>query len=151
MLKQQANNKEKVALYSRLSRDDGLDKESNSIANQREMLKRYAKENKFYVYDEYIDDGFSGTTFNRPALNRMFEDIEAGKVNVVLVKDMSRLGRNNALFMYYVEEVFPDLDVRFIAINDMVDTAQDDNEIMPWSYVNILDTKSQTFLCYTSS
>ena len=73
MLKQQANNKEKVALYSRLSRDDGLDKESNSIANQREMLKRYAKENKFYVYDEYIDDGFSGTTFNRPALNRMFE------------------------------------------------------------------------------
>lgn len=63
MLKQQANNKEKVALYSRLSRDDGLDKESNSIANQREMLKRYAKENKFYVYDEYIDDGFSGTTF----------------------------------------------------------------------------------------
>ncbi|HEQ7319959.1 TPA: site-specific resolvase TndX, partial [Streptococcus pyogenes] len=135
MLKQQANNKEKVALYSRLSRDDGLDKESNSIANQREMLKRYAKENKFYVYDEYIDDGFSGTTFNRPALNRMFEDIEAGKVNVVLVKDMSRLGRNNALFMYYVEEVFPDLDVRFIAINDMVDTAQDDNEIMPFKSV----------------
>lgn len=135
MLKQQANNKEKVVLYSRLSRDDGLDKESNSIANQREMLKRYAKENKFYVYDEYIDDGFSGTTFNRPALNRMFEDIEAGKVNVVLVKDMSRLGRNNALFMYYVEEVFPDLDVRFIAINDMVDTAQDDNEIMPFKSV----------------
>lgn len=135
LLKQQANNKEKVALYSRLSRDDGLDKESNSIANQREMLKRYAKENKFYVYDEYIDDGFSGTTFNRPALNRMFEDIEAGKVNVVLVKDMSRLGRNNALFMYYVEEVFPDLDVRFIAINDMVDTAQDDNEIMPFKSV----------------
>src|SRR5690625_8023394 len=99
MLKQQT--KTKTALYCRLSRDDGVDKESNSIINQREMLNRYVKEHGFQVYDEYIDDGFSGTTFNRPALNRMFEDIEAGKINVVLVKDMSRLGRNNALFMYY--------------------------------------------------
>src|SRR5690625_3338734 len=65
----------------------------------------------------------------------MFEDIEAGKINVVLVKDMSRLGRNNALFMYYVEEVFPNLDIRFIAINDMVDTGQEDNEIMPFKSV----------------
>lgn len=133
MLKQQT--KTKTALYCRLSRDDGVDKESNSIINQREMLKRYAKEHGFQVYDEYIDDGFSGTTFNRPALNRMFEDIEAGKINVVLVKDMSRLGRNNALFMYYVEEVFPNLDIRFIAINDMVDTGQEDNEIMPFKSV----------------
>lgn len=131
MLKQQT----KTALYCRLSRDDGVDKESNSIINQREMLKRYAKEHSFPVYDEYIDDGFSGTTFNRPALNRMFEDIEAGNINVVLVKDMSRLGRNNALFMYYVEEVFPNLDIRFIAINDMVDTGQEDNEIMPFKSV----------------
>lgn len=133
MLKQQT--KTKTALYCRLSRDDGVDKESNSIINQREMLKRYAKEHGFPVYDEYIDDGFSGTTFNRPALNRMFEDIEAGNINVVLVKDMSRLGRNNALFMYYVEEVFPNLDIRFIAINDMVDTGQEDNEIMPFKSV----------------
>jgi len=133
MLKRQT--KTKTALYCRLSRDDGDDKESNSIVNQREMLKRYAKEHGFQVYDEYIDDGFSGTTFNRPALNRMFEDIEAGKINVILVKDMSRLGRNNALFMYYVEEVFSNLDIRFIAINDMVDTGQEDNEIMPFKSV----------------
>lgn len=133
MLKQQT--KTKTALYCRLSRDDGVDKESNSIVNQREMLKQYVKEHGFPVYDEYIDDGFSGTTFNRPALNRMFEDIEAGNINVVLVKDMSRLGRNNALFMYYVEEVFPNLDIRFIAINDMVDTGQEDNEIMPFKSV----------------
>lgn len=131
MLKQQT----KTAFYCRISRDDGIDKESNSIANQRAMLKQYANAYGLQVYDEYIDDGYSGTTFDRPALSRMFEDIETGKVHVVLVKDMSRLGRNNALFMYYVEEVFSDLDIRFIAINDRVDTDQEDNEIMPFKSV----------------
>lgn len=125
----------KTAFYCRISRDDGIDKESNSIANQRAMLKQYANANGLQAYDEYIDDGYSGTTFKRPALSRMFEDIETGKVHVVLVKDMSRLGRNNALFMYYVEEVFSDLDIRFIAINDMVNTNQEDNEIMPFKSV----------------
>ena len=82
------------ALYCRLSRDDELQGESNSITNQKEILKQYAKENNLNIYDIYVDDGISGTTFNRPDFKRMIKDIEDKKVNMVIVKDTSRLGRD---------------------------------------------------------
>lgn len=127
-----------AALYCRLSRDDGNDSESNSIATQRSMLQRYAKERGFAVYSEYIDDGISGTTFERDGLKRMIADIEDGKIGIVICKDLSRFGRNNALVAYYTELVFPDADVRFIAVNDAIDTALGDcgaNAVMPFMSV----------------
>ena len=126
-MRQQANH---AAIYCRLSRDDGGDAESNSIQTQRSMLRRYAKEQGFIAKEEYIDDGYSGTSFDRPAFKRMIEDIEVGKIGIVLCKDLSRLGRNNALVAYYTEMFFIDNDVRFIALNDHIDTAKGDNEIM---------------------
>jgi DNA invertase Pin-like site-specific DNA recombinase len=131
-LKQQANI---AAIYCRLSRDDGGDAESNSIQTQRMMLRKYAKDQGFIVRDEYIDDGISGTTFERDGFKRMLADIEEGKVGIVLCKDLSRLGRNNALVAYYTEMIFPDNDVRFIALNDGIDSAKGDNEIMPFKSV----------------
>ena len=135
MKKQQANS---AAIYCRLSRDDGGDAESNSIGTQRAMLQRYAKEHGFTVFDEYVDDGWSGTQFDRPELKRMLADIEDGKIGIVLCKDLSRFGRNNALVAYYTEVVFPDNDVRFIAVNDAIDTALGDsggNAVMPFMSV----------------
>ena len=84
------------------------------------MLQRYAKEHGFAVYSEYVDDGISGTTFERDGFKRMISDIEDGKIGIVLCKDLSRFGRNNALVAYYTELVFPEADVRFIAVNDCV-------------------------------
>jgi len=124
-----------AALYLRLSRDDGVDAESNSIGNQRMMLQRYAKEHGFQVFDEYIDDGYTGTNFERAGFKRMIEDIEAEKIGIVLVKDMSRLGRLNALVTYYTDLYFPDHDVRFIAVDDSIDTDKGDNDIMPFKSI----------------
>ena len=127
-----------AAIYCRLSRDDGNDSESNSIATQRAMLQRYAKEQGFVVFSEYIDDGISGTTFERDGFRRMISDIEDGKIGIVICKDLSRFGRNNALVAYYTELVFPEADVRFIAVNDCIDTALGDsggNAIMPFMSV----------------
>jgi len=141
MKKQQANT---AALSCRLSRDDAPsrcgsgDAESNSIGTQRDMLRRYAKEHGFIVYDEYIDDGWTGTHFNRPDLKRMLSDVEDGKIGIILCKDLSRFGRNNALVAYYTEIMFPDKDVRFIAINDAIDTVMGDscgNAVMPFMSV----------------
>lgn len=95
-----------AGLYMRLSREDGST-ESSSITTQRKMLLSYAKENAFIVYDEYIDDGFSGTTFDRPAFKRMIQDIENKKINLVLTKDLSRLGRNYITAGEYTEIYFP--------------------------------------------
>ncbi len=91
MVRQQQNS---AALYLRLSRDDGGDTESNSIGNQRAILQKYARDSGFSVAQEYVDDGFSGATFERPSFNRMIEDIESGIISIVLCKDLSRLGRN---------------------------------------------------------
>lgn len=110
-----------TALYCRLSRDDKTDKESNSIANQKKMLSRFAKDNGLANTRYYVDDGFTGTNFNRPDFQRMVEDIELGFVTTVIVKDMSRLGREYLQVGYYTESFFPEHDVRFIAINDNVD------------------------------
>ena len=135
MLKQQT--KLPVRLYARLSKDDGdADKESNSITNQLQMLRYHAKEKGFEVIGEYVDDGISGTTFDRPDLNRMIKDaMEDTRPTGIMVKDMSRFGRNNAMFMYYVEEIFPNNDILFIALNDDVDTRFDENEMMPFKSI----------------
>jgi len=132
VIKQQANT---AAIYRRLSRDDGGDAESNSIVTQGQMLRRYAKEQGFLVFDEYTDDGFTGTNFARPDFKRMVRDIEDGKIGIVLCKDLSRLGRNNALVAYYTEIFFPENEVRFIAVTDAIDTFKGENEIMPFKSV----------------
>ena len=124
-----------AAIYLRLSRDDGGDSESNSIGTQRDMLQKYAHDNNFIVYNEYVDDGWSGTTFDRPSFKRMIEDIEAGCIGAVLIKDLSRLGRNNALVAFYTEIFFQDKDIRLIAINDSIDTGQGESEIMAFKSV----------------
>ena len=119
-----------AAIYCRLSRDDGNEGESNSIGHQRDMLRQYAKDHGIVVRGEYIDDGISGTTFERDGFKRMVADIEAGKVNAVLCKDLSRLGRNNAMVAFYTEIFFPENDIQFIAVNDGIDSACGECEIM---------------------
>ena len=133
MLKRQQINK--AAIYLRLSRDDGGDAESNSIGNQRAILQRYADEYGFDIFDEYIDDGWSGTDFERPALKRMISDINDDKIGIVMCKDLSRFGRNNAMVSFYTEMFFPDNDIRFIAVNDGIDSAKGENEIMPFKSI----------------
>ena len=117
-----------TALYPRLSRDDELQGESNSISNQKSILEAYARDRGFPNLRFYTDDGWSGTTFQRPGFQAMLADIEAGKVGTVIVKDMSRLGRNYLQVGMYTEMLFPQKGVRFIAINDGVDSAQGEND-----------------------
>jgi DNA invertase Pin-like site-specific DNA recombinase len=126
-----------TALYLRLSRDDELQGESGSIQTQRMMLRQYAAENGLSVVDEYIDDGWSGTNFDRPGFQRMIDDIEEGKINCVVTKDLSRLGRNYILTGQYTEIYFPSKGVRYIAINDNVDTNNGESELAP--FLNILN------------
>ncbi|MEA4942096.1 MAG: recombinase family protein [Oscillibacter sp.] len=121
-----------TALYCRLSHDDGLDGESNSIHNQKVMLKQYASSHGFQNLQFYVDDGISGTTFNRPALTQMTSEVEAKQVGTVIVKDLSRLGRNSYLMATYLESIFPDNNVRFVAINDDVDSDKGDNDMAPF-------------------
>ena len=122
-----------TALYLRLSRDDELQGESNSISNQRRICQKYAQDNGFFVVDEYVDDGFSGTSFERPDFKRMIDDIEAGKINCVITKDLSRLGRNYLLTGQYIDIYFPERGVRYIAIDNGVDTNdQQSGEFTPF-------------------
>ena len=120
-----------TALYPRLSHEDELQGESNSISNQKRILETYAKQNGFTNLRWYTDDGFSGANFQRPGFQAMLADIEAGKVGTVIVKDMSRLGRNYLQVGMYTEMIFPQKGVRFIAINDGVDSAQGENDFAP--------------------
>lgn len=126
-----------TALYLRLSRDDELQGESGSIQTQRMMLRQYASEHGLTVVEEYIDDGWSGTNFDRPGFQRMIDDIEEGKINCVVTKDLSRLGRNYILTGQYTEIYFPSKGVRYIAINDNVDTLNGESELAP--FLNILN------------
>ena len=125
-----------TALYGRLSRDDELVGDSNSIVHQKEMLAKYAKEHGFTNTAFYIDDGFSGTNFNRPDFQRMMADAEEGKIATIIVKDMSRFGRDYIMVGYYTEIYFPNSDIRFIAINDQVDTVSaTDNDFTPFKNI----------------
>ena len=107
-----------VGVYLRLSSDDGDKSESNSIGNQRSLIKRFISNDKeLKIIDYYIDDGYSGTTFDRPDFERMMKDIKANKIDCIIVKDLSRLGRNYIEVGNYIEKEFPRYGVRFIAIN----------------------------------
>lgn len=119
-----------VAIYCRLSKDDGLDGDSSSIQNQKETLIKYCNDNNYLVGGIYCDDGYSGTNFNRPDFIRMIDDIKRGKINCVITKDLSRLGRNYIQVGYYQEEFFPSHNVRYIAINDNVDSNNDNNDFV---------------------
>lgn len=136
-----------AALYMRLSKEDiekeskqnqstlDTDKESASITTQRKMLTAYAKENGFIIYDEYIDDGISGTTFDRPNFKRMIQDIEDKKINMVITKDLSRLGRDYITSGQYTEIYFPSKGVRYIAINDGYDSDSPYTDIAPFKNI----------------
>ena len=133
-----------TALYCRLSNDDDLQGESNSITNQKNILLKFAQDNGFSNPQFYIDDGISGTTFDRQGFKDMLKDIEAHKVGTVITKDLSRLGRDYLKTGEFIEIVFPDYDVRYIAINDNVDTQRNENEMM--IFKNVLNYKEiQTF------
>lgn len=121
-----------TALYARLSQEDATDGDSNSIINQKAVLSKYATENGFTNPIFFIDDGVSGVTFDRPNFNRMIAEIEAGNVGTVIVKDMSRLGRDYLKVGYYTEIFFVEKDIRYIAINDCVDSAKGDNDFTPF-------------------
>ena len=126
------NQEEITALYCRLSQDDKQEGDSNSIINQKKILKKYALDRGYTNIQFYIDDGVSGTTFNRAGFQSMIADVEAGKVKRVIVKDMSRLGRDYLQVGMYTEIFFPEHDVQFIAVNDGVDSNQEDNEFTPF-------------------
>ena len=124
-----------TALYCRLSQDDMLDGESNSITNQKAILKKYAEDNGFPNPTFYVDDGVSGTTFERDGFKAIMADIEEGKIATVITKDLSRLGRDYLKTGELIEMVFPDYDVRYIAVNDNVDTAKSENELMAFKNI----------------
>lgn len=121
-----------TALYCRLSRDDEYSGDSVSIQTQKAMLERFAKDQGLTNCMYFVDDGYSGTNYNRPDFQRLLTMVEEGKVAVIIVKDLSRLGRDYLQTGYYREVVFPEHDTRFIAINDNVDTANGDNEFAPF-------------------
>ena len=129
------NKKNYIAgLYMRLSKDDERHGESLSIENQRGILRKYAEERGFEIHDEYIDDGVSGTTFDRPQVQRLLDDAKTGVINTIIVKDLSRFGRNYIEVGQYIDYVFPAFGIRFIAIQDNVDTENRDSgamEMMP--------------------
>lgn len=121
-----------TALYCRLSRDDEYSGDSVSIQTQKAMLDRYAREQGFTNCQFFVDDGYSGTNYNRPDFQRLLALVEDGKVGIIIVKDLSRLGRDYLQTGYYRDVVFPEHDTRFIAINDNVDSANGDNEFAPF-------------------
>ncbi len=127
----------KTALYCRLSLDDKQEGDSSSIQTQKIMLEKYAKENGFIIHDFYVDDGYSGLNFDRPDFQRMLNDIDAGKVNMVITKDLSRLGRDYIMTGYYTDIYFSKKNIRYIAVNDDIDTIKDNNDIAPFK--NILN------------
>lgn len=127
----------RAAIYCRISREDSGLEQSESIVNQRDFLQRYVKEQGWQLYDVYIDDGFTGTSFDRPGFKRLLADIEAKRVNLVITKDLSRLGRDYITTGHYIERYFPEKRVRYIAVNDNIDTYIDSmgNDITPFRSV----------------
>lgn len=121
-------NEVKAASYSRLSREDGDKMESDSIRNQKDLIADYATQRGIRIVSEYTDDGYSGTNFDRPNFQRMMEDVKKKKINCIIVKDLSRLGRNYIETGRYLEKIFPFLGVRFIAINDHYDSADESGD-----------------------
>ncbi len=136
----QSKNKNQIgitALYCRLSRDDGTESESNSIGNQKKLLSQKAKEMGLTDTKYYVDDGYTGTNFNRPGFQQLIDDIEIGLVSAVMVKDLSRLGRDYVSVGNYTDSYFPEHNIRFIAVNDAIDSNEGESEIAPFK--NILN------------
>lgn len=136
----QSKNKNQIgitALYCRLSRDDGTESESNSIGNQKKLLSQKAKEMGLTDTKYYVDDGYTRTNFNRPGFQQLIDDIEIGLVSAVMVKDLSRLGRDYVSVGNYTDSYFPEHNVRFIAVNDAIDSDEGESEIAPFK--NILN------------
>ena len=131
MANRQTDNNKITALYERLSRDDDMTGDSNSIINQKRYLEDYAAQHGFTNCVHYTDDGWSGGNFDRPAWKRMIADIEAGQVSTVLVKDMSRAGRDYLQTGFYTEVMFREHNVRFIAVANGVDSADQNNPSLP--------------------
>lgn len=129
----QSNQIRNTALYCRLSQDDGIEGDSNSIQNQKSILRKFAEDHHFPSPCFYVDDGFSGGNFQRPAFQQMISDMENGEIGIIVTKDLSRLGRNQLHTGLYIEERFPMFGVRYIAINDNVDTdSSESNDLMPF-------------------
>lgn len=126
-----------TALYCRLSRDDGTESESNSIGNQKKLLSQKAKEMGLTDTKYYVDDGYTGTNFNRPGFQQLIDDIEIGLVSAVMVKDLSRLGRDYVSVGNYTDSYFPEHNIHFIAVNDAIDSDEGESEIAPFK--NILN------------
>ena len=120
----------KVGMYLRLSKDDERAGESLSIENQRKVLTNYITEQGWTLYDEYVDDGVSGVTFERPGVQRLLDDAKAGRINLIICKDLSRFGRNYIQVGQYTDYIFPMYNIRFIALTDNVDTASSDTASM---------------------
>lgn len=136
----QSKNKNQIgitALYCRLSRDDGTESESNSIGNQKKLLSQRAKEMDLTDTKYYVDDGYTGTNFNRPGFQQLIDDIEIGLISAVMVKDLSRLGRDYVSVGNYTDSYFPEHNIRFIAVNDAIDSDEGESEIAPFK--NILN------------
>lgn len=136
----QSKNKNQIGitvLYCRLSRDDGTESESNSIGNQKKLLSQKAKEMGLTDTKYYVDDGYTGTNFNRPGFQQLIDDIEIGLVSAVMVKDLSRLGRDYVSVGNYTDSYFPEHNIRFIAVNDAIDSDEGESEIAPFK--NILN------------
>ena len=123
-----------VALYIRLSKEDESEGPSESVTNQKSLLDEFVKKHRLSVYDVYMDDGYSGTSFERPAFQKMIADIEAKKVNMVITKDLSRLGRDYIMTGHYMERYFPEKRVRYISLLDGIDTGVEStaNDITPF-------------------
>ncbi len=124
-----------VGIYCRLSKDDNKGTESNSITSQKESLTDYVKRQGWFLHKVYIDDGFSGVSFDRPAFKDMISDIEKGYLNCVVVKDLSRLGRNYLESGYYIEKYFPEHNIRFVAVNDSLDSIDGENDFGPFKNI----------------
>ncbi len=138
----------KVGIYLRLPRDDERQGESLSIDNQRRVLTNYVNEQGWSIYDEYVDDGISGVTFERPGVQRLLEDAKAGNINLILCKDMSRFGRNYIQVGQYVDYLFPMYNIRFIALTDNIDTANSDSASM--DMLPIMNVFNEWFAANTS-
>ena len=121
-----------TALYMRLSRDDEKYGDSVSIETQRTILRQFASDNNLHVVDEYVDDGWSGTNFERPDFKRMMDDVESGKINCIVTKDLSRFGREHVMMDYYLEFMFPEKHIRYIAVTENEDTEKGLSDFVPF-------------------
>lgn len=135
MINLRLKNRNNTAIYCRLSVDDGINQKSQSLTNQKSILTKYVLDQKWNLFDVYVDDGYSGTNFDRPSFKRLLTDIECGLIDIVITKDLSRLGRDYLEIGRYTEEYFPEHNIRYIALNDNVDTSNELDDFTPFKNI----------------